>query len=260
MKAKILIRLDDICPTMDYAQFQRAEEILRRFRIKPLLGVVPECMDPELMIEPPHADFWDTMKALRSEGYAIAMHGYQHLMTSPHRGLVNIGNKSEFAGLPLEEQCEKLRKGREIMRGHGLDTDCFFAPAHSYDKNTLKALDLCGFRYMSDGKSGKAVAHGTLIALPCRTGGAPKVMGSGYHTAVFHPLEWRRTDKAANYEVMKRFCERYHNDIVDFEEYCRQSLGNPSVQALEERLYVALWVRSARVLCGLTGTWVVRGW
>ena len=58
-KKKILIRFDDICPTMDYKQWNKAVEVLDKYHIKPLIGVIPDCKDPELSIESPREDFWE---------------------------------------------------------------------------------------------------------------------------------------------------------------------------------------------------------
>ena len=36
------VRFDDICPTMDWEQFGRAAELMDKYDIKPLIGVIPE--------------------------------------------------------------------------------------------------------------------------------------------------------------------------------------------------------------------------
>lgn len=55
-KTKILVRFDDICPTMDFVQFKRATDLLDQYEVKPLIGVIPDCKDPDLDIEKPHED------------------------------------------------------------------------------------------------------------------------------------------------------------------------------------------------------------
>ena len=130
---KILVRFDDICPTMDWSQWNRAMKILKLYHVKPLIGVIPDCQDPDLLIDPPQRDFWDYLKSLQADGFAIAMHGYLHVYDTAVRGIVNDTFRSEFAGHSYEEQYEKIRKGKEILASHGIQTDIFFAPAHSYD-------------------------------------------------------------------------------------------------------------------------------
>ena len=55
---KCCVRIDDVCPTMDYEQFKRALDLLDDYSVKPLLGIIPQNEDPELKIESSHADFW----------------------------------------------------------------------------------------------------------------------------------------------------------------------------------------------------------
>ena len=45
---KIVIRLDDISPGMDMGKFRRFKRLLDEYHIKPLIGVVPENLDPKL--------------------------------------------------------------------------------------------------------------------------------------------------------------------------------------------------------------------
>lgn len=242
MNIKILVRCDDICPTMDYNRFEQARELFEMLNIKPLLGVVPECMDPELLIDSEHVDFWNDMLQLQKEGYTLAMHGYQHVYDSNIRGKVNLGFKSEFAGHSLEEQIEKIRKGKEILKGHGIETDIFFAPAHSYDDNTLRALAVNGFKYMSDGWSSKPYKKHGIICIPCRTGGIPKIKKDGYYTVVLHAHEWNMPEKADAFDRFKTICENYKNCFVDFREFTDRKCGVLPVQQLEEFLIV-FWRR-----------------
>ncbi|MBQ7666201.1 MAG: DUF2334 domain-containing protein [Synergistaceae bacterium] len=227
----ILLRFDDICPTMDYKQWNRAAEILEKYDIKPLLGVIPDCKDPVQFIDEYHSDFWDYMKELQNKGYALAMHGCNHVYDTQTRGIINGGYVSEFAGHSYEVQLEKIQRGKRILHDHGIDTDIFFAPAHSYDMNTLKALHECGFRYMSDGMTSKPVIREGVICLPSLFGGLPRIVHSnGYYTTVFHSSEWTRPDKQAGYTNLQKVCEKYHDSIVDFRTYSQQALGNTSLQ------------------------------
>lgn len=235
---KILVRFDDICPTMDFTQFEKAIEILRIYDIKPLLGVIPACKDPELQIGKPHEEFWEYIKLLQGKGYKLAMHGYTHVYDSQKRGIVNIGFRSEFAGHTYQEQYEKIRNGKETLKTHGIETDIFFAPSHSYDLNTLKALQANGFKYISDGMSSKPLSRNGIICIPCRAAGVPKIKKNGYYTAVFHAHEWSRSDKVNGYEDLKRLCEIYKDDIMDFDSYNDREVGIPFIQKSDEWIYV----------------------
>lgn len=223
---KILIRFDDICPTMNFEQFYRAKTLLDKYQIKPLLGIIPDCKDADLEIEPYHEEFWELIREFRNKGYTLAMHGYQHKFDSNIRGKVNLGYNSEFAGHSYEVQVEKIALGRKILFQHGINTDIFFAPAHSYDDNTLKALAVNGFKYISDGRSNKPFLIHNIISVPCRSGGVPKIKSDGYYTCVFHVHEWGRLDKSYCFDEFKFVCENYHNDIVTFPEYAERALGD----------------------------------
>lgn len=238
MSRYILIRFDDICPTMNWKEWKRALQVLDHYNIRPLLGVIPDCQDPELMIDAPRTDFWEYIKELQNKGYAIAMHGYTHKYDTTTHGIVNITPHSEFSGHSYEEQYEKIRRGKEILNAHGILTDIFFAPAHSYDENTLRALAANGFKYVSDGKSSKPFMRHGVLCIPCRSSGCPEVKRSGYYTAVFHAHEWMRPDKAYGYNQLKQICELYSDEIVTFSDYAKCKTGKPLFQSMDEHLYL----------------------
>lgn len=238
MKTSILIRFDDICPTMNWTEWERANEVLRKYHVKPLIGVIPDCQDPELKIAEPKVDFWDYIKSLQASGYTVAMHGCFHKYDINKHGIVNSSNKSEYAGHSYQKQYEKIKLGKEILLSHGIETNIFFAPSHSYDENTLRALAANGFKYVSDGKSRKPLYRHGILCIPCRSGGCPKIGKGGYYTAVFHAHEWVRPDKKKGFEDLVRLCEKYTNDIVTFDEYAEQNIGSPVIQLLDEKIYL----------------------
>lgn len=235
---RILIRFDDICPTMDFHQFQIAMELMDKYNVKPLLGVIPDCQDSDLMIEEPHPDFWDFVRSLQEKGYAIAMHGSVHVFDNHARGMVVSRWDSEFAGHPYEVQLEKIRKGMDIFESHGIYTDIFFAPGHSYDKNTLRALSACGFKYMSDGLSSIPYINEGIICIPALSGGMPRLAFGTNHTAVFHAHEWVRKDKAFCYKQFVDLIEKHHTECLSWGDYVNMPLGNPTIQSIVERCRV----------------------
>lgn len=236
-KTKILVRFDDICPTMDFVQFKRATDLLDQYEVKPFIGVIPDCKDPDLDIEKPHEDFWEFVKSLQAKGYKVAMHGYQHVFNSNHRGLVTNRIGSEFAGHPLDVQIEKIRKGKAILTSHGIDTDIFFAPAHSYDENTVKALAANGFKYMSDGKSSKPYLWHEIKLLPDRDSGCPRIRSRKLYTAVFHAHEWVRPDKKYAYKDLQNLLLQHSEKIVTWDEFALMKCGNLTLQQTVEKCY-----------------------
>lgn len=140
--SQYLIRLDDANPWMDHAKWGRIETILDDHSIKPIVAVIPNCNDATLMINPLDENFWDIVKHWNKKGWTIALHGYDHVYITNCGGLVPINKKSEFVGLPLDRQIEKISLGYNIFLQYGIIPEVFVAPAHSFDKNTLKAIAL----------------------------------------------------------------------------------------------------------------------
>jgi predicted deacetylase len=147
----IAIRMDDITPDMDYAKFLRFKELCDRYQVKPLIGVVPDNRDKMLQIDEKRADFWKYVLKLQAEGWTIAQHGVYHVYTTKKMGCFPLNRLSEFAGLPYDKQYEMLLYGKDILEKNGIKTNIFMAPAHSYDRNTLKALKNLGFTKITDG-------------------------------------------------------------------------------------------------------------
>jgi predicted deacetylase len=151
MSAKYIVRFDDICPTMNWVIWEQIESILVKHNIKPILAVVPDNRDPKLVGGPQREDFWERVRAWQAAGWFIAIHGYQHLYSTPESGLMRINNRSEFAGLSYEEQRSKLEKGLAIFAQHNVCADAWIAPAHAFDTNTVKALLDLNINIISDG-------------------------------------------------------------------------------------------------------------
>lgn len=233
----ILLRFDDICPTMNWEQWEKAKTLLDKTGAKALLGVIPDCKDPDLQIEKPREYFWDYIKELQKQGHIIAMHGCQHVFDSNVRGLINKAAKSEFAGHSYEIQYEKIKKGKNALLEQGIETEVFFAPAHSYDENTLKALAANGFKYMSDGYSRKPYL---LKGIKCIPLGYPTF--STYVTRIVHAHEWTRADKKKGWYSFQKLLNQEHNQFVSFEEVKLWPEGSFYIQRIIERLML-VWYR-----------------
>ena len=55
--------------------------------------------------------FWNTTHAWQNKGWEIALHGYDHVCITNEGGINPVNPRSEFAGVSLELQKEKVRKG-----------------------------------------------------------------------------------------------------------------------------------------------------
>lgn len=150
-EGRYLIRFDDVCPTMNWTVWEVIEAQLVRLGIRPILAVVPDNRDPMLIVSEPRSDFWQQVREWQSRGWSIALHGYQHTYVNAEPGMLKLNNRSEFAGLSYEVQHEKLRLGLGIFASEGVRADAWVAPSHSFDWNTVKALESLGLRTISDG-------------------------------------------------------------------------------------------------------------
>lgn len=153
MPAQYLIRFDDICPTMNWEVWRQVERQLIDYNIKPIVAIVPDNVDPELIVGPPRADFWDVVREWQASGWSIAVHGFQHQYVTKRAGIMKINAASEFAGVPLDEQRRKLSASVAIFHRNGVAPDCWVAPSHSFDWNTVRCLRELGIRVISDGLS-----------------------------------------------------------------------------------------------------------
>ncbi len=151
MESRYLLRFDDICPTMNWTVWEAIERDLVLHKVRPILAVVPDNRDPKLMCDPPVPDFWDRVRQWQKMGYAIALHGYQHLYVNHDPGLMKLTPNSEFTGLSYQEQKTKLKKALAIFAEQGVRADAWVAPSHSFDRTTLQVLAELGLMVISDG-------------------------------------------------------------------------------------------------------------
>lgn len=186
MAARYLIRLDDIAPNMAWDRFHRLAAAFDQHAIKPLLGVIPDNRDPQLLQFPlGDGDFWDEMRSRQASGWEIAQHGYQHCYVTNDCGLMGVNGLSEFAGLLYHEQLYKLARGQSLLREHGLEFETFMAPSHSFDVTTLQALRVLGFTTVTDGFAPFPYVEQGLIFLP-QWVAQPRPMPFGIQTFCLH--------------------------------------------------------------------------
>lgn len=225
MTRHFLIRLDDACPTMDRAKWQHIEDILDKYDVKPMAGVIPHNEDPKQEIDSVDESFWDKVSEWGEKGWAIALHGYNHCYTSNGglNGLNPMWERSEFAGLSLEEQKEKIRKGVAIMREHGLNPRYFFAPSHTFDENTLTALwEESDVRIISDTIGRHPYKRGEFYFIPQISGHCVKMPFSGVYTFCFHP----NTMSEFAFKGLEAFLGNNHEHFISFDEIELAKYGN----------------------------------
>ena len=175
-KQKLILRLDDAAERMDIDKWQRIEDILDKFEIKPLVGVIPCCKDPMMDIYETNPLFWDKVHGWKEKGWAIAMHGFRHVYDTKEGGLNPVNEFSEFAGHSLDEQRMEIREGYKRFQENGLLPKYFFAPGHTFDDNTLNALiSETPIRIVSDTIAWDAYTLGDLTFIPQQSGNVRKL-------------------------------------------------------------------------------------
>jgi len=149
----LLIRMDDISENMNWALMDKCEKLFDKFKIKPLLGIIPINKDPELLKLPKNDRFWERVENWKNKGWEITMHGCNHLYTqkSDKNDIFNYGGNSEFYGLDYSMQLNKIKTGLEEFKKRDIKVRSFFAPNHIYDSNTLKALKDSDIKIIIDG-------------------------------------------------------------------------------------------------------------
>ncbi len=187
MFAKYILRLDDACPTMDRDKWDRLEELLRLYNIKPIVSVIPKNEDENLKLHSEDKFFWKKVKQWELDGWSIALHGYEHLYKTNEAGLVPINHKSEFSGLAYEIQRKKITSGFKIFQENNINCKIWVAPGHSFDKNTIKALlDVTNIRIISDGIAFKQYYDLSMYWIPQQLWKARKML-FGTWTICLHP-------------------------------------------------------------------------
>lgn len=217
MKQHYLIRLDDSCPTMDAAKWQQMEEVLDKYDVHPMVGVIPHNEDPKQRIDAVDTEFWEKVKKWEEKGWTIALHGYNHCYTSKKglKGLNPLWKDSEFAGLPLEEQRMKIREGVAIMREHGFFPKYFFAPSHTFDENTLTALrDESDIRVISDTIATRPYRYKDFVMIPQFSGSCREMKMKGVFTFCFHP----NTMNVDAFERLDSFLKVHSRFFIGFDD------------------------------------------
>lgn len=217
-----LIRLDDACPTMDKEKWDKMEILLDKYGIKPMVGIVPNNNDENLVRNVADCKFWEKAKEWQKKGWAIAMHGYDHCYITKTAGINPMWNRSEFAGLPLEKQVEKISRGYEILRNKGLFPKYFFAPSHTFDNNTLEALrDQTDIRVVSDTIGRRPYISNDFLFIPQITGHCVKMLLNGIYTFCFHP----NTMNKKAFEDLDDFLKDNYYDFICFDDISISDYG-----------------------------------
>ena len=205
---KYIIRLDDACEKMDVEKWGQMEELLDKYNIKPLVGLIPHCEDKAMDKYPVDNSFWEKVQKWIEKGWIIALHGYNHVYSTQCGGLNPVNKRSEFAGEPFDVQKNKIKAGIMIFREHGIDPQVFFAPSHTFDENTIIALkEESNIRIISDTIATKPYSKYNMTFVPQQSGRVRKLL---FNTVTFcyHPNIMNEKDFLELEDFLKsnKFC------------------------------------------------------
>ena len=115
----ILIRIDDIAENMNWDLMEKSELLFEKYRIKPVLGVIPKNEDNELLSYSKKDDFWEKVRIWKNKGWEIVMHGDTHVYDKfcKKNDYFGYGGGSEFYGHPYEAQISRIKTQRKHSKG-----------------------------------------------------------------------------------------------------------------------------------------------
>lgn len=207
-----LLRLDDASQYMNAANWEKTENLLDRYNIKPIVGVIPENKDPQLLRFDYVEKFWSKVHTWQRKGWVIALHGYNHVYETDAGGINPVNKRSEFAGLPLDVQKEKIRKGNNIFLQHGIHTEIFYAPSHTFDLNTLQALkEETDIKVISDTIANDVYFENDFYFIPQQSGIVRKLPFTTT-TFCYHPNKMSELD----FNNLENFLICYNNSFISY--------------------------------------------
>lgn len=208
---KLVVRIDDVHERMNWANFEFFTDSLLSRGLTAILGVVPKCEDPKLLVSTSASGFWPRIESLEMKGFKISQHGFRHVYDS-YGHTILLGNaRSEFAGLSYQEQLIRLSSGKRLLEERGLSIDTFMAPGHSFDLTTVQCLRELGFKYITDGYNIWPYSVNGLKFIP-QLFSSPHGLRSGVFTTCLH-LDGLSLQQM---ELIVKQLDRY--EIISFQE------------------------------------------
>jgi predicted deacetylase len=220
----LLIRMDDISENMNWALMDKCEKLFDKFKIKPLLGIIPINKDPELLKFPKNGRFWERVESWKNKGWEITMHGCNHLYTqkSDKNDIFNYGGNSEFYGLDYSTQLNKIKTGLEEFKKREIKVRSFFAPNHIYDSNTLKALKDSDIKIIIDGYGLFPYYKNEILFIP-QLFYKEIFLPFGIQSTQMHINEWNN-EAYKNFEI---FVEKNYSKILNLNNIIEIANPNP---------------------------------
>jgi predicted deacetylase len=225
----ILIRLDDIAENMNWSLMKKCELLFDKYNIKPLLGVVSNNQDPELLSYQKNDNFWNQIRAWKKKKWEISMHGYTHIYDreTEKKDYFNYGGKSEFFGHSYDEQFLRINSSLKIFKKENIEIRSFFAPNHTYDENTFSALKANNINNVIDG-------YGLMPFKKKKLNFIPQLfykeisLPIGIQSTQIHLNYWKEED-FLNFE---KFIEKNKSKIISFDQALKKVNNNLFYQSI----------------------------
>lgn len=245
MRAKYIVRLDDACPQMNHENWHRMEELLDKYQVKPLVGVIPDNHDPEFTW-PEDERFWERARSWQDKGWTIAQHGCRHLyLPEAKRRYFQKSHSlhTEWAGVDGEVQKQMMREGYNLLRENGLSPTGFFAPAHTFDGNTVTACKrIPELKFISDGYGLMPYRKAGMTFLPSICDGPFLMKVPGIFTFVAHPSVM----SVESFARWEKFLQQAHNDVISIPKAMKKIKKQQGLlgHSLEYGIYAARGMRN----------------
>jgi len=219
----LLIRIDDISENMNWKLMKRCEKLFNRYDIKPLLGVIPNNKDKEFEKYEKKENFWGQVRAWQDHGWEISMHGFNHVYDNEtnKEDFFGYGGRSEFFGHTFEHQNNKIQQGLKIFKNEGINIRSFFAPNHTYDKNTFEALKKNQIYNIIDGYGLMPYKKFGMIFIP-QLFYKEIFMPFGIQCTQIHLNFWKDED----FELFQKFIKENEKRLITLDEVLGKTNNN----------------------------------
>lgn len=234
--SKYIMRLDDVSEYMDAVKWERMKLILDKYGVKPVFGIIPDNKDETLVgVYEKDEKFWGKVHQWIEEGWVPALHGYEHRYVTEDGGMNPVNARSEFAGLSYEEQAVKIEKGYEILKSHGIMPEIFFAPSHTFDENTLRALkETTPIRVISDTVAFDIYKKGDFWFIPQQSGSV-RNLPFKIVTFCYHPNVMKDQD----FEVLEKFLAENRGKFITYREEMKKERSLSILDRMLRWIYFA---------------------
>ena len=228
-----LLRMDDVAENMNWHIMNKIEILFDKYNIKPVIGVIPNNKDPELLKFPKEENFWEKIKTWQKKGWEISMHGYSHEyeIETKKKDFFKLGGKSEFFGKSLQDQIHKVRDGLEIFSSKKIFVRSFFAPNHTYDNNTFLALKKCGINIVIDGYGIGPYKEDQLTFIP-QLFYRLLALPFSYQTTQLHINSWNEKD----YHYFEKYISKNQKKIITFNQILEKKSENFAVSLINKMI------------------------